>query len=258
VFCQLYRTRPHPRRMLRLAWLLPIGVIGQALVGGVVVLTGLSPYTVMAHFLLSMVLLFAAIAVHEMVRRQNAHEAAGADAPEVAGSDLPIGDVRTPSASVRHLTTAVVVVAFLVLVAGTITTGAGPHGGDPSAPRLALDIRLAALAHADMVWLLLGLTVALVVVTWRGPRPLALAARVLLGFEVAQGIIGYTQYALGVPEVLVVLHVAGAVGVWTAASAAWIRARPDLGYLDEDALQAAADGAVDDEPPPDREAAAPR
>lgn len=206
---QLYRTRPHPRGMMRLAWLLPVGVVGQALVGGVVVLTGLSPYTVMTHFLLSMVLLFAAIAVHEMVRPQDAHPA--------------------PGPAVRHLTTAVLVVAFLVLIAGTVTTGAGPHGGDASAPRLALDIRVAALAHADLVWLLVGLTTALVVVTWRSSPRLATAARALLGFELFQGTIGYTQYALGVPEALVVVHVLGAVLVWSAACAAWIRARPGLG-----------------------------
>jgi len=212
---QLYRTRPHPKGLMRVAWMLPIGVIGQALVGGVVVLTGLSPYTVMTHFLLSMVLLFAAVAVHEIVRR--------ATRPDITSA--------TPPSAVQHLTTAIVAVAFLVLIAGTITTGAGPHGGDASAPRLPLDIRMAALAHADMVWLLLGLTVALVVVTWRGPRHLAVAARALLAFELVQGAIGYTQYALGVPEVLVVIHVLGAVLVWSAASSVWIRARPQLGLI---------------------------
>jgi heme a synthase len=271
---QLYRTRPHPPKMVRLAWLLPIGVIGQALVGGVVVLTGLSPYTVMTHFLLSMVLLFAAVAVHEMVRRQRssgaavATDAAAGGAVTVRGVDegsatstgrRTVEDLGNPSASVRHLTTAVVVVAFLVLIAGTVTTGAGPHGGDPSAPRLALDIRLAALAHADMVWLLLGLTVALVVITWRGPAPLARTARILLGFELLQGVIGYTQYVLGVPEALVVLHVAGAVGVWTAASAVWIRARPELGRVDRPERDRVVDGGdIEDELPPDREAATPR
>jgi len=228
---QLFRTRPHPRTLQRLAWILPTGVIGQALVGGVVVLTGLSPFTVAIHFLLSMVLIFAAVAVHEMVRPRAAEPA--------------------PGAAVRHLTTAVAVVAFLVLVAGTITTAAGPHGGDPAAPRLALDIRLAALAHADLVWLLLGLTVALVVVTWRGPARLATAARALLGLELLQGVIGYTQYALGVPEALVVLHVIGAALVWTSASAAWVRARPELGRQPEAVttghrLDRAADGVSDD------------
>ncbi len=206
---QLYRTRPHPPTLMRLAWVLPAGVIAQALVGGVVVRTGLAPWSVSIHFLLSMVLIFAALAVHDVVRRE-----------------------RPPDPSprmVQHLTTAVMIVAFIVLVAGTITTGAGPHGGDPEAPRLALDIRIAALAHADLVWLLLGLSFALVLVTWSGPRPLAFAARALLGVELAQGVIGYTQYVLGVPEVLVILHVIGAAFVWTFVALAWVRARPEFG-----------------------------
>jgi heme a synthase len=206
---QLYRTRPHPPVLMRTAWILPIGVVGQALLGGIVVLTGLSPFTVAAHFLLSMVLIFTAVVVHEMVR---------------TGATRAV-----PPAAIRHLTTAVAAAAFVVLVLGTVTTAAGPHGGDPSAARLDLDIRLAALAHADAVWLLLGLTLALVVLTWRGPARVRAAARALLGFEILQGVIGYTQYALGVPEALVVLHVVGATLVWASASAAWIRARPQLG-----------------------------
>lgn len=268
---QLYRTRPHPRGLLRVAWLLPIGVVGQALVGGVVVLTGLSPYTVMTHFLLSMVLLFAAVAVHEIVRRRsfepdtNPEAAPAAETRSVADADgaASASTRRDPSstpavssapgAGVRHLTTAVVVVAFLVLIAGTVTTGAGPHGGDASAPRLPLDIRAIALAHADLVWLLVGLTVALVVVSWSGPRHLAVAARALLGFELFQGVIGYSQYALGVPEALVVVHVVGAVLVWTAASSVWIRARPGLGRVAADTSDPGAQlEARDPEPPGDR------
>lgn len=206
---QLYRTRPHPASLMRLAWVLPAGVIAQALVGGVVVRTGLAPWSVSIHFLLSMILIFAAFAIREAVSK-----------PASPAS----------SRGVQHLTTGVITVAFLVLIAGTITTGAGPHGGDPGAPRLAVDIRLAALAHADLVWLLLGLTTALVVVTWRGPRPLAITARILLGVELAQGAIGYLQYLLGVPEAMVVMHVIGATFVWTFASAAWLRARPPLGH----------------------------
>ncbi len=211
VVWQLYRTRPHPPVLMRFAWVLPLGVAAQALVGGVTVLTGLSPYTVATHFLLSMALIFAAVVVHEMIRPGRADQVPAAP-------------------TVRHLTTAVAIVGLVVLVLGTVTTGAGPHGGDANAPRLDISIRLAAIAHADAVWLLLGLTIALVVVTWRmeGSR-LRTAARTLLVIEIVQGSIGYTQYALGVPEPLVILHVAGAAVMWVTASAAWIRARPHLG-----------------------------
>jgi heme a synthase len=207
VFVQVRRTRPHTRTVELLTWGLPIGILGQVVLGGITVLTGLSPYTVAAHFLLSMVLISIAVALHERVRPGDGHPPAGA--------------------GVRHATTALAIVGFIVLILGTITTGAGPHGGDLSAPRFGIDIRLIAIAHADAVWMLVGLTVALVAVTWRsGPPRLRTALRVLLAVELLQGAIGYTQYALGVPQLLVALHVVGAAVMWAVLSAAWIRARP--------------------------------
>lgn len=207
VFVQVRRTRPHTRTVELWTWGLPLGILGQAVLGGVTVLTGLSPYTVAAHFLLSMVLIAIAVALHERVRPVDGHPPAGP--------------------GIRHATTALAVVGFVVLILGTITTGSGPHGGDLSAPRFGIDIRLIAIAHADAVWMLVGLTVALVAVTWRsGPPRLRGALRILLAIELLQGAIGYTQYALGVPQLLVALHVVGAAVLWAVLSAAWIRARP--------------------------------
>jgi heme a synthase len=208
VFVQVRRTRPHPRGIEALTWVLVSGVLAQALLGGVTVLTGLLPATVAAHFLLSMVLIAAAAVLHERTR------------------PAPSGSPPT-SPGLRHATTALVAVAFAVLVLGTIVTGAGPHGGDATAPRLDVDIRLMAIAHADGVWLLLGLTVALIAVTWRsGPVPLRRALRMLLALELVQGAIGYTQYAIGIPWPLVAAHILGAALVWAAAVTAWARARP--------------------------------
>lgn len=210
VLVQVRRTRPHPPTVERLAWALPLGILGQVVLGGVTVLTGLSPVTVAAHFLLSMVLIAIAVALHERIRPP--------------AGDPPVG------AGIRHATTALAVVAGVVLVLGTITTGAGPHGGDLSAPRFGLDIRLVAIAHADAVWMLVGLTVALVAVTWRtGPPRLRTALRTLLVLELAQGSIGYAQYALGVPGELVLVHIVGAAVLWATVAASWIRARPVAG-----------------------------
>ncbi|MEX2324495.1 MAG: COX15/CtaA family protein [Nitriliruptoraceae bacterium] len=204
VFVQVRRTRPHPVIVERLAWLLPLGVFAQALLGGVTVLTGLSPYTVAGHFLLSMVLTAAAVTLHERIRPPR---------------------TRAVTAPIRHLSLAVVVVAAAVLVLGTVVTGAGPHGGDASAPRFPIDIRLAAIAHADAVWLLLGLTVALVVITRHVPDTrLRATALALLVIELLQGTIGYTQYALGVPEALVSLHILGAASLWATAFWMWAQA----------------------------------
>jgi heme a synthase len=210
VFVQVRRTRPHTATVERLAWALPLGVLAQAVMGGITVLTGLSPLTVAAHFLLSMVLIAVAVAIHERVR-------------------VPTEDaLPAASSGVRVATTALLVVAAVVLVLGTLVTGAGPHAGDASTPRLGLDIRFLAIAHADAVWALVGVTVALVAVTWRSGSPrLRVAVRTLLAIELVQGTIGYVQYATGIPEPLVAAHILGAALMWTTAVAVWVRARPD-------------------------------
>lgn len=203
VFVQVRRTRPHPVVVERLAWLLPLGVLAQALLGGITVLTGLSPFTVAGHFLLSMVLIAAAVTLRERIR--------------------PVPPEPAPRA-VRHLSLATVIAAAAVLMLGTVVTGAGPHGGDLNAARFPIDIRLAAIAHADGVWLLFGLTVALVVVTRRAhDSRLRDSAVALLILELLQGTVGYTQYVLGVPAALVALHILGAATVW--ATAFWIWAQ---------------------------------
>ncbi|HSK23917.1 MAG TPA: COX15/CtaA family protein [Egicoccus sp.] len=208
-FVQVRRTRPHTRAVERLALALPLGVVLQAVVGGITVRMQLSPLTVAVHFLLSMVLIALAAMLYERVRGED----------RGGGLAVPAG--------VRHATTALLAVAAAVLVLGTVVTGAGPHAGDPGTPRLGVDIRFAAIAHADAVWLLVGLTVALVAVTWRpGPPSLRATLRWLLALEVAQGVIGYTQYALGIPEALVAIHILGSTLVWTLAVLAWVRARP--------------------------------
>ena len=199
----------------RLAWALPAGVLAQALLGGVTVLTGLYPLVVAAHFLLSMVLIAIAVALYERAR-----EASLPPKP-------PLRIAGLPPAGMRALTTAVCVVGGVVLVLGTLVTAAGPHAGDPETVRLGLDIRLIAITHADGVWLLLGLTVAVVALTWRsGPDDLRRAARALLVIELLQGAVGYTQYALGIPAALVSIHILGAALMWTVAVAVWVRARP--------------------------------
>ncbi|MEY3019573.1 MAG: hypothetical protein RLZZ272_557 [Actinomycetota bacterium] len=197
VVVQLVRTRPHARGIEPLAWALPAGVLLQAALGGVTVLTGLSPLIVAAHFLASMVLIAVAVTLLGRLR---------ATAEQ---------DVARVSDGLRHATTALVIVGAVVLVLGTLVTGSGPHSGDPSAGRLPLDIRLMAIAHADAVWLLIGLAAASTFVARRlGPPDLARALVVLLVVVLAQGGVGYLQYWLGIPPALVSLHILGAALVW--------------------------------------------
>lgn len=191
------RRRTDDRRTRWLAAALPIGVLGQAVLGGITVLTGLHPLTVAAHFLVSMGLIAIAVILHERVRSA---------APRVdAGRQL------------RALVVAVVAVAAAVLVLGTIVTASGPHAGDPGTPRLGLDIRVIARVHAGAVWVVLALTVATIVrARRRGNAAVERGAWVLLAVEVLQGGVGYTQYALGIPEALVAVHILLASLFWVA------------------------------------------
>jgi cytochrome c oxidase assembly protein subunit 15 len=101
----------------------------------------------------------------------------------------------------------------LVLVVGTIVTGSGPHSGDPEAGRTGFDPELMSQLHADVVFLLIGLTVALLVGLHATDSPgrVRRAARDLLIVELAQGAVGYVQYFTHLPALLVLLHMAGAV-----------------------------------------------
>jgi cytochrome c oxidase assembly protein subunit 15 len=210
VLFEVRRSRPLPPALVRLAWILPLGVLAQAVIGGITVLTGLHWWTVSVHFLASMLLILAAVALLGLVRTP-------ADAPKTAPG-------------LRHAVSALTIVAFIVLVLGTMVTAAGPHGGDVSAPRIGIDIRLLAIAHADGVWLLLGLTVATLFMARHAGHPeLARAVGILLVISLAQGAVGYLQYWLGIPRELVSLHVVGATLVWLAAARTWVIAhRPGM------------------------------
>ncbi len=198
----LAAARQRPRRpvAVRLAALVLAGVLAQGLLGGITVWTGLNPWLVAGHFLLSMAVLAAAYALWDRVRRPTGEP----------GPALP--------PAVRTLAGALVAVAALVLTLGTVVTGSGPHAGDPDTPRMGFDPETAAQLHADGVFLLVGLSIA----TWfavravGAPRPAGHAAAVLVGVELGQGVVGFVQYAMHLPALVVGLHMAGACAVWLA------------------------------------------
>lgn len=183
------------RRDLRpLAFLALLGIPAQALLGGVTVLTGLNPWTVAAHFLLSSALVALSTVLWLRSREP--------------GVGQPV--VRRPLA---HLVTGIAVVTGAVLVIGTVVTGSGPHSGDPGAGRTGFDPELVSQLHADVVFLLIGLTAALLVALHATDSPgrVRRAARDLLVVLGLQGVVGYVQYFTHLPALLVVLHMAGAV-----------------------------------------------
>ena len=189
------------RRDLRpLAVLAFLGIPAQAAIGGVTVLTGLNPWTVAVHFLVSVVL--TAVATVLWLRSRE------------PGVGQPL--VRRP---IALLVGGVTAVTATVLVLGTIVTGSGPHSGDvdandvPTGDRMGFDIQLVSQLHADVVFLLVGLTVALLVALYATDAPgrVRRAARDLLAVQLLQGVIGFVQYFTHLPVVLVLLHMLGAV-----------------------------------------------
>lgn len=186
-----------------LAFVPLVGTAFQAVLGGITVLTGLHPATVAAHFLVSMGLVAACVAL--VVRSKEP-------------GDTPVVGLVQPA--VRVLTWSLMAVTAVVVVLGVITTGSGPHSGDADVEaRFAFDPRTVSWLHADSVLLFLGLTIGLLVAAKVSGAPRALFTRtlVLLVIALIQGFIGYTQYFTGLPELLVVIHVLGAIGVWIAA-----------------------------------------
>ena len=208
VLGSLVRT---PRRR-DLTWLslgLVAGVIAQIVLGGLVVVYGLSPPWVMAHFLVSMLLVADAVVLHD--------RAALPDTPEIPCTDLQIRR-RVHGISLGGLRWVLVGLAAAVLAAGTVVTGTGPHGGDEGVRRLDFPITDVARVHGILVMVFIAAVLFTIWLLARDGAPpnVHRAARLLLAVIAAQAIVGYVQYFAGVPELLVAVHVLGAVCVWVA------------------------------------------
>ena len=192
-----------PRRRDLIAWSLGLvgGLVAEIVLGGIVVLSHLWPPFVALHFLLGMALVWNAVVLHDR-----------AGHPDALGA-------LTVTPRVRDLARGLVVAAGVVLATGTIVTGTGPNGGDQHVRRLPFLVEDVARIHSLTVWVFLALAVATLVVLVRGGASRQVRRRLaeLIGLIVAQGALGYTQYFLGVPRGLVLLHVTGAVLVWIVA-----------------------------------------
>ena len=191
------------RELRRLGALQILGILAQGALGGITVLTALNPATVAAHFLLSIILIAGALSL-----RQRAH------------GKSPIEITLIPL--VTKLIWLHLFLTSLVLIAGTIVTGSGPHAGDSAAERFNLDSRTMAWIHADLVIALLGVSIALLIairlgLTGQARQVLSGRMQIFLIVALAQGSIGYIQYFTKLPEALVAAHIIGSIAVWLSA-----------------------------------------
>ncbi|MGA8372310.1 MAG: COX15/CtaA family protein [Acidimicrobiales bacterium] len=194
------RRAPARRDLSWLAGGLILGVIGEAVLGGIVVYSKLNAYVVMTHFMVGMALL--AVAVILTLRAGHA-----------PGRGRPV--VSTASLRLSRVFIAMIVVA---IVAGTATTGSGPHAGGKGSKRLPIGLSDMTRIHAEIVLATAAVLLVLLWVLWRSNAPAAVQdrGRVLLVVMVAQGIVGYSQYFTHLPALLVGIHVFGASMVWVA------------------------------------------
>ncbi|WKD35246.1 COX15/CtaA family protein [Streptomyces xanthophaeus] len=194
-------AKPWRHSLTKLGWVQFAIVLANAVLGGITVLTGLNPYSVAGHFLLA-----TALITVTTVTWQRTREGDGAPRPRVPGP-------------VRKLSWALLATTLVLIAAGTVVTGSGPHAGDSSEiKRMPFDWDTTAHVHAVSAWLVcaLGIAMWLVLRVVDAPADTRARARDLLVVLLAQGAIGYVQYATHVPEALVAAHMLGSCLVWIA------------------------------------------
>src|SRR3954463_6409065 len=206
-FLTAFLRKPFRRDLAIIAALMPLGVSLQAVLGGLSVLYGLAPGWVMAHFLLSMLILAGAVTLAWRAR----HEP----------TPTPANDRTTVLA-----TRALLPLAAWVLFLGTVSTASGPHPGSSGTGEVVT--RLSFHGGDTMTWVihwhgrfstLFGLSA---VALWfylrrkQATPQLRRAVPVLCVLLAPQGAVGGIQYAAGLPAELVWVHVVLATCTWLA------------------------------------------
>jgi cytochrome c oxidase assembly protein subunit 15 len=184
---------PYRKDLVMLSWGLVGGVVGQIVLGGIVVLTDLHPVANQGHFILSMVLVANALTLHHRAKNDS--------------------EVRRSSSlgGLQKMIRLTVVMGSVALFTGTIVTGSGPHAGDEKARRFDFAITTVARIHGISVLVAIAL---LILIAWKmrqqraqhlvGPLEMVLVVAVL------QATVGYVQYFNDIPALLVGIHVFGA------------------------------------------------
>ncbi|TFD67883.1 heme A synthase [Cryobacterium ruanii] len=209
----LWRLRRERKDLFLLAVILGLGVLAQALVGGVTVLTGLNPFIVGFHFTVSLIMVcIATVLVHRVYL-----------APGPRALIVPVG-----FAGLAHATSFFVALTVLM---GVLTTASGPHSGDAAAGRTGFNAELLEHLHAWPGYATLILTLVLLVASVRGKLPVRSFVVTLLMIELVQIVVGLLQANLGLPAVLVGLHMVLACLLAAAMTAVVLNLKAPIGVV---------------------------
>ena len=188
---------------------LGLGIIAQAIIGGISVLTNLNPWVVGLHFIVSSVLIsIASILVWRFYKPEH--------------QPVPY--------SVYLLTPWIALSGIVALVVGVVVTGAGPHAGDANSPRNGLDLEIWQHLHSYPGYLSIALTFVtlLLLVRVNKLNAVSLSTKVTFWLFIAlavQAIIGIAQSRMGVPPMLVGLHMLGASLIASLLTFQWLSVR---------------------------------
>jgi cytochrome c oxidase assembly protein subunit 15 len=188
---------------------LGLGIIVQAIIGGISVLTNLNPWVVGLHFIVSSALIsIASILVWRFYKPEH--------------QPVPY--------SVYLLTPWIALSGIVALVVGVVVTGAGPHAGDANSPRNGLDLEIWQHLHSYPGYLSIALTFVtlLLLVRVNKLNAVSLSTKITFWLFIAlavQAIIGIAQSRMGVPPILVGLHMLGASLIASLLTFQWLSVR---------------------------------
>lgn len=199
----LWRLRKTHGKLFGMSLFLMLVIPAQAVIGGITVWTDLNPWVVMLHFLVSALMVSIATLLAYRIGAERRARLTNTPA-------LKIQDGATTSMT-RSSSIVLYIAGWFTLVMGTIVTGSGPHGGDPTAPRHDFDQLLVTRLHAAPVYLMVALTVVLLVVMYQNQTSARQRRAVwtLTAVLIFQGLVGFYQHLNDLPIGAVWLHMFG-------------------------------------------------
>jgi cytochrome c oxidase assembly protein subunit 15 len=216
--------KPRDRSITRLAWSQFWLVVANAVAGGVTVLTELNPWVVAMHFVMAIALLTTTTLTWQ---RASDNYSRGSVTSGISSAQN--GGIRM-SRTASVLSWALAGATIVLVLAGTLVSGSGPHSGDSAdVPRMPFNWTGITVVHG----ILGAATLAIAVVLWlilsrNGSRTARRRVSAFLIVTALQAAVGVTQAFTGLPDFLVAIHLLGAALVWVGVLRVLLEVNPTL------------------------------